>query len=68
AWINIGVKDPRDGKIGRVGYEINLNRYFYQYQPPRDLELIEADIKCLEKDIVAMLKEVRAWNEITFTT
>ncbi len=58
AWINTAVRDHKDGKIGKVGYEINFNRYFYQYQPPRDLELIEADIKALEKDILALLKEV----------
>jgi type I restriction enzyme M protein len=58
AWVNTNVKDHKDGEVGKVGYEINFNRYFYQYQPPRNLELIEADIKDLEKDIVAMLKEV----------
>jgi len=41
-----------------VGYEINFNRYFYQYQPPRLLEEIEADIKVLEKDILEMLRGV----------
>ena len=44
--------------MGKVGYEINFNRYFYQYQPPRELEDIEADIRDLEKDILAMLREV----------
>ena len=58
AWINIGVKDPKDGRIGRVGYEININRYFYKYQPPRPLEQIEADIRMLEREIVGMLREV----------
>jgi type I restriction enzyme M protein len=58
AWINTSVKDHMDGQVGKVGYEINFNRYFYQYQPPRELELIEADIKDVEKDILAMLKEV----------
>ena len=56
AWINIGVKDPQDGKIGRVGYEINFNRYFYKYQPPRPLEEIEADIRTLEREIQGMFK------------
>ena len=37
AWINRGVVDDKDGDIGKVGYEINFNRYFYQYQPPRPL-------------------------------
>ena len=58
AWVNTSVKDHKDGQVGKVGYEINFNRYFYQYQPPRELELIEADIKGIEKDILAMLKEV----------
>jgi type I restriction enzyme M protein len=38
-----------------VGYEINFNRYFYKYQPPRTLEAIEADIKEVEGEILAML-------------
>jgi type I restriction enzyme M protein len=42
----------------KVGYEIPLNRHFYRYQPPRPLAAIEADIKSLEADIVAMLGEV----------
>jgi len=58
AWVNTSVKDHKDGMVGKVGYEINFNRYFYRYDPPRELELIEADIKGIEKDILAMLKEV----------
>lgn len=58
AWINLNVRDDKDGKVGKVGYEINFNRYFYKYQPPRDLEEIEAEIKTLEKEIMEMLKEV----------
>jgi hypothetical protein len=27
--------------MGKIGYEINFNRYFYKYQPPRPLEEIE---------------------------
>ena len=34
AWINTAVRDHKDGEVGKVGYEINFNRYFYQYQPP----------------------------------
>ena len=50
AWI--------DESKTKVGYEINFNRYFYEYQPPRPLEEIEADIRKLEGEISAMLKEV----------
>jgi len=58
AWINLNVRDEKDGEVGKVGYEINFNRYFYEYQPPRDLEEIEAEIKTLEKEIMEMLREV----------
>jgi type I restriction enzyme M protein len=44
----------------KIGYEIPLNRHFYRYEPPRPLEVIEQDIKDLEKDILEMLKEVTA--------
>jgi len=42
----------------KVGYEINFNRYFYKYTPPRPLEEIEADLKQIEKEIADMLAEV----------
>ncbi len=58
AWINTTIRDHKDGEVGRVGYEINFNRYFYKYQPPRPLEEIEADIKILERDILELLREV----------
>ena len=58
AWIDTERRDPQDGEVGLVGYEINFNRYFYEYRPPRPLEEIEADIQQVEKEIVAMLREV----------
>jgi type I restriction enzyme M protein len=58
AWIDAGTRDRKDGAVGKVGYEINFNRYFYKYQPPRPLETIEADIRALEKEITVMLREV----------
>jgi type I restriction enzyme M protein len=42
----------------KVGYEINFNRYFYKYTPPRPLKAIEADLKGIEKEIADMLAEV----------
>jgi type I restriction enzyme M protein len=58
AWIDTSKRDPQDGEVGLVGYEINFNRYFYKYTPPRPLEDIEADIRAIEKDILRMLAEV----------
>jgi type I restriction enzyme M protein len=42
----------------KVGYEIPLNRHFYVYEPPRDLEVIEKEISDLESSILALLKEI----------
>lgn len=50
AWI--------DHSKTKVGYEIPLNKHFYQYEPPRDLDVIEEELKGLEKDILELLKEV----------
>ena len=38
AWINESLRDHKDSQVGKIGYEINFNRYFYKYQPPRQLE------------------------------
>jgi type I restriction enzyme M protein len=58
AWIDSSRRDPKDALVGLIGYEINFNRYFYKYVPPRPLEEIEADIRAIKKDIVRMLSEV----------
>jgi type I restriction enzyme M protein len=42
----------------KVGYEINFNRYFYKYTPPRALEEIDADLKDAENEILKLLNEV----------
>lgn len=60
AWIDTGKTDARDGQVGIVGYEINFNRYFYIYQPPRVLAEIDADLKAVEAEIAALLGEVTA--------
>ena len=58
AWIDTSKRDAKDSQVGIVGYEINFNRYFYRFTPPRPLEKIDADIRGIEKDIVRMLAEV----------
>ena len=42
----------------KVGYEINFNRHFYKYTPPRPLEEIDADLKQAEEKIMRLLSEV----------
>jgi type I restriction enzyme M protein len=58
AWVDESYTDEKDGQAGRVGYEINFNRYFYEYEPPRPLEEIEAEIRAVEREIVGLLGEV----------
>lgn len=42
----------------RSGYEINFNRYFYNYTLARPLTEIDADIKKKEEEIIRLLHEV----------
>jgi type I restriction enzyme M protein len=42
----------------KVGYEINFNRHFYKYTPPRPLEAIDAELKQAEQEIMRLLREV----------
>lgn len=58
AFVDHSVRDQKDGEVGIVGYEINFNRYFYKYVPPRSLEAIDADLKASEARIQALLSEV----------
>ena len=60
AWIDASKCDPRDGQVGIVGYEIPFNRHFYEYEPPRDLAAIDADLDRLSAEIMAMLREVHS--------
>jgi type I restriction enzyme M protein len=60
AWVDEDYRDGRDGQVGRVGYEINFNRYFYRYVPPRPLQVIDAELKQLEAEIAGLLREIVA--------
>jgi type I restriction enzyme M protein len=59
AWINNKIVDHKDGKVGKVGYEIPFTRYFYEYKSPRDLKEIEVEINKLEAELIALLKDLR---------
>lgn len=58
AWVDASKCDDRDEQIGVVGYEIPFNRHFYQYEPPRDLKEIDADLDLLSAEIMEMLRAV----------
>jgi type I restriction enzyme M protein len=50
AWI--------DRTKNKVGYEINFNRHFYTFVPPRKLAQIDLDLKKAEDEILRLLREV----------
>ena len=50
--------DKKDHKVGKVGYEINFNRYFTQHISPRKVLDINTELKDLEIEIANLLKEV----------
>lgn len=58
AWIDRSTLDEQDGGIGKVGYEINFNREFFEYKPPRPMEEIDAELAAVEKRIMELLREV----------
>lgn len=58
AFIDDDYRDEYDGQLGVVGYEINFNRYFYDYKPPRELHEIDAELKQVEAEISLVLNEV----------
>lgn len=58
AWIDQDFTDDWDRSLGKKGYEINFNRFFYKYVPPRSLHNIDAELQALEKDIAGLLAEV----------
>ncbi len=59
AWVNEAVTDDQDGLVGVVGTEINFNREFYVYTPPRSREAIQADIEAKERRFMELLRAVR---------
>ncbi len=52
AWI-----DPEKTK---VGYEIPFNRHFYVFTPPRELAVIDAELKLVTDRIKAMIEDLSA--------
>lgn len=55
AWIDQTHCDEKDGKVGRVGYEIPFNRHFYVFKPPRALNAIDGDLKAVTERILNLI-------------
>lgn len=57
AWIDYETLDKHDGGIGKVDYEINFNRVFFQYQPPRLLHEMDAELPSVVQRNLKLLRE-----------
>jgi type I restriction enzyme M protein len=49
-----------DRSKDKVGYEISFTKYFYEYQPPRELKDILADLEALDAEAEQLQAELRA--------
>lgn len=58
AIVDKTVTDKRDGQAGIVGYEVNFNKYFFKYVPPREPEEITKEILDLESETQNLIKEL----------
>jgi type I restriction enzyme M protein len=58
AWIDPDAADEKDGGAGKKGYEINFNREFFRYEPPRALGVIDRELSEVEARILKLLQAV----------
>ena len=42
----------------KIGYEVPLVRHFYEYDPPRQIEMIESNLQALERAFADLIAEV----------
>lgn len=59
AWVDEKHRDTKDKDIGRVGYEINFNRFFKPYINPRPLENIDSDIFAILGSLSKSIESLR---------
>jgi type I restriction enzyme M protein len=60
AYIDKEKVDEKDSEIGVVGYEINFNRYFYTFTPPKELSVIRKEVRDKEAHILKLLEAIGA--------
>lgn len=58
AWIDRETLDEQDGGIGKVGYEVNFNRVFFQNQTLGSLNDIDNELNAVEHRIMGLLRGV----------
>ena len=49
----------------KIGYEIPLVRHFYEYDPPRQTELVKSNLQALEREFADLMAEVTRGPSLT---
>lgn len=57
-WIDRNLLDEQEVGIGKVGYETNSNREFFQYPSPHPLKGADVELVGVEQRIMELLLEV----------
>ena len=47
-----------DRSKDKIGYEINFNKIFYKFNPPRDIEDISKSLRLIEEEIKSLSNEI----------
>ena len=60
AWINESNKyhDDKDGELGVVGYEINFDRFFFEYDDSNTLEEVDTQLDSVGADLINGIKDL----------
>ena len=58
AWINESVRDPKDDELGKVGYEVNFKKHFFQPEETPSVDRVNESIKKLQEEIRLLLQGV----------
>jgi type I restriction enzyme M protein len=60
AWVNESSKyhDDKDGELGVVGYEIDFDSRFHEYERPRDPQEISKEIEEISQEIETLISGI----------
>lgn len=50
-WVDVSYRDKKDGQVGRIGYAINFNKYFFEFDAKSQYESLTEEANALVHDI-----------------
>lgn len=58
SWIDQSYCDDKDKAVGKVGFEIPFNQYFFSYERPESVSQIDKELRRLRETVLSLLEEV----------